>query len=487
MTNGKLMKNWMFFGSLMLLILITSACGGNNNTNTTTSQGTVRGRLINAGNANEPISGAVVSLSNGSSTTTNVNGSFQIQTQYGSYTLTVTPPNRFESANMSINLFQTTQDIGELPLMPKGVDLGSITINPPTPDGPGGSYLVGRTYQFTATVRHQNGQVLTGWRVIWQLFGDIGSVDSNGNFQATAQGSGSVTALVRSGDRVLVQSDPFPIQVTSTSTSSMLIYAALSKGIGEINSDTGLIIRTFASGTNEIETPTGVARGNHGELYVCEYTENRVWRLQPDTGALQLIATLPTTLNDIIVRDNGDLLVLGRKHLYKVNVSNGSFTVLYEAPSAHLYVDMEQGPDGKIYIANTAGIDPLGKCVFRLDPDNPQPELIIAAGEGSLKRANAIAFVPSHLPSAGTMLVSDENSNAVYRYTTEGVYLGPAFAMVNPGKLAFGLDDKLYVMNGSPRAIVRYSYPGFTRDGSFQTPNIGTSIGDLKGFVSVRR
>ncbi|MCW5933809.1 MAG: SMP-30/gluconolactonase/LRE family protein [Fimbriimonadia bacterium] len=474
-------------GVLASIALTLSACGGGGGNTNSSSVGIVQGRLVDISNTNQPIAGATVSLSNGEQTTTSANGSFQLNATYGNHTLTVIPPNTFEGLSIPVNLNQSAKDVGELPVMPKGVTLGSITINPSAPDGPGGSYLVGRSYQFTATVRHQNGQVLSGWKVLWQLTGNVGIIDSNGNFQPTSQGNGSLTALIKAGDRTVAQSSPITIKVSLTNTSSMMIYAALSKGIGEINSDSGLIIRTFAAGKNEIETPTGVARGNHGELYVCEYTENRVWRLQPDTGAVQLIATLPTTLTDIVVRDNGDLLVLGRKHLYKVNVSSGSFTVLYEAPSAHLYVDMEQGPDGKLYIANIAGIDSLGKSVFRLDPDNPrQPEVIIKAGEGSLKRANAICFVPNHLPSAGTMLVSDENSNAVYRYTSEGVYLGPAFAMGNPGKLAFGHDGKLYVMNGFPRAIVRYSYPGFTRDGSFQTPTIGTSIGDLKGFVSVQ-
>lgn len=486
MSKSQVQRTLLFSGVLASLTLILSACGGGGGNTNSGSFGIVQGRLVDISQANQPISGATVTLSNGATTTTNANGDFKLETAYGSYTLNITPHDSFEGLSVPVNLNQRSTDVGELPVMPKGVTVGSITINPPVPDGPGGSYLVGRSYHFTATVRHQNGQLLSGWKVLWQSSGNVGVIGSDGIFQPTSQGNGTLTALIKAGDRTVAQSNPLTIQVSSTDTSPMLIYAALSKGIGEIDSNSGLIIRTFAAGKDEIETPTGVARGKNGEIYVCEYTENRVWRFQPDTGAFKLIATLPSSLTDIIVRDNGDLLVLGRRQLFRVNVDTGSFSVVYETERAHLYLDMEQGPDGKIYIANIAGIDALGKCVFRLDPDNPYPELVIKAGVGSLKRANAITFVPSHLMSAGTMLVSDENSNAVYRYTSEGVYLGPAFAMGNPGKLAFGHDGKLYIMNGFPRAIVRYNYPDFSRDGSFQSPTIGTSIGVIKGFITVQ-
>jgi hypothetical protein len=456
-----------FLGITFLLSL--TGCGGGSPDNGI-NQGTITGRVVRADDPTQGVSGATVSVNDGRATVvTNSNGEFQIISLVGRHTLTITPPSSYEGFSEQVTVNSSgSHNLGELPVLPSGVTLENISINAPLPDGPDGSYLLGKSYGFNTTVTRSNGQVLSGWKVRWRVEGGVATIDSSGRLLTTSEGVGRVVAFVKWGTNVL-ESQPVDIKVAQEAGQpSFLVYATFSKSIREYSGRTGNVQRTFGGGTLDSATRTALATGN--QMYVCDTTNNRVWRVDISSGVVQAITSLPENPYDVLVEPDGSLLVLTKTRLYRVDPTSGSYQLIFNSgSSAYSLIDMEKGPDGKIYIANATGsLGVYATSVIRLDVNNPQPEVIIrgrAGQTGHIGRPVALTFVPNYLTGGGELLVADDITDAIYRFTSNGDLLGTAFAFKGPVCLRFGPDEKLYVSgdtgSSSTRGVRRYNYPSF--------------------------
>ena len=114
--------------------------------------------------------------------------------------------------------------------------------------------------------------------------------------------------------------------------------------------ETGQLVRHFGT-SGELDTATGVALRDNGQLYVCDEQRDQIARFDPTTGA-----ALATT----------------------VTPASG----LLDGP-----ISLEFGPDGALYVLDRRGI-------HRMDPDTgEQLSLLVAVGDGRTEAPRSFTFV----------------------------------------------------------------------------------------------
>ncbi len=163
----------------------------------------ITGRITNAANPNQGISNAVVKLFTSrasrqapvAQTTTDQNGNFSLNANDGDYLLRVDlPDGSYQAVEIGLNV---TGNVNiNVRLVPREIQIARVEIVVPAGDGPGGSYLVGKTYHFRTKAFDPNGQEITTPLVPnWQVVGGIGTIDADGNFRALSPGTGKIIAI----------------------------------------------------------------------------------------------------------------------------------------------------------------------------------------------------------------------------------------------------------------------------------------------------
>lgn len=113
----------------------------------------VAGTVVDASSEGIAIPGATVVLGD-KQVTADGSGRFRFDgLQAGTYQVSVTCGNpRFKAYTSTVTVTGDAETELTVPLLPETVSVGAVTITPPAPDGPGGSYLTGGTYRFAAAV-----------------------------------------------------------------------------------------------------------------------------------------------------------------------------------------------------------------------------------------------------------------------------------------------------------------------------------------------
>ena len=98
--------------------------------------------------------------------------------------------------------------------------------------------------------------------------------------------------------------------------------------------------------------PTGLALGPDGFLYVGDIDDSQIYRIDPNSGALTLAATVPAPLDlwDLNFDAQGRLLVLDQSanHLAAFNLATGALETIFDAPGGN-WDEFAVARDGTIY------------------------------------------------------------------------------------------------------------------------------------------
>ena len=240
MKHGRTWCRWRKLGevviscALVLTLCLIVGCGGGKGSEQPIGGGggqpgglrTINGRVTNAANPAQGIHNAVVKLfpsNNGTTrqapinqTTTDANGNFSLTANDGEYLLRVElPDGTFQAVEIGLTV---TGNINlNVRLVPREIRIARVEVVIPTGDGPGGSYLVGKSYRFRAKAFDPNGQEITTPLVPnWQVVGGIGTIADDGTFTATSPGTGKIIAIFTAEKRfeatITVSQAPGPNQ-----------------------------------------------------------------------------------------------------------------------------------------------------------------------------------------------------------------------------------------------------------------------------------
>lgn len=212
------MRGQYGISTIALMMIILPGCGGGGAPTgqppslPTIEQGLI-GRVVDASDPEKGISGAVVRLLTPAKleakyeyrqamyeTSTDNAGYFKFANVTGDYTLRIElPDGSYEAIELAIKIEIGRVESVIVKLVPRAISQQAgrvkIQVTAPAGDGPGGSYLVGKEYQFTAQVLDENDN-LTTLTPNWQVEGDIGSISPTGLFRPTKEGNGKIVAFL---------------------------------------------------------------------------------------------------------------------------------------------------------------------------------------------------------------------------------------------------------------------------------------------------
>ncbi|MCP3983242.1 MAG: DUF4347 domain-containing protein, partial [bacterium] len=179
-----------------------------------------------------------------------------------------------------------------------------------------------------------------------------------------------------------------------------------------------------------------------------------------NTGFTNNILVSATDVNGTYIV--GDLLSTSFQtdSVMRFDANTGEFLQEFGKNDGDNPVDVQVGPDGRIYVTGYASNN-----IYRYEADGSGGTEFVTAGSGGLTAASRIAFGPD-----GNLYVTSMNSNEVLRYS--GVDGSPLGAFVSsdldePDGITFGHDGDLYVANRGDGEILRFDGQTGVRDVSF--------------------
>ena len=223
-------------------------------------------------------------------------------------------------------------------------------------------------------------------------------------------------------------------------------------------------------------TPSGLAIGPDGGLYVGGLDINQVRKFDGTTGNLTSIFASGTALNqptDLAFNAaTGDLFVTNRQtgDVLRVDGATGAtkgvFNSGLKAPKAP--GDEVIGPDGFLYLSSRDT-----DSVLRYNATTGAfLGTFVAAGSGGLSGPEGLVF-----GSDGKLYVSSGKTDEVDRYdATTGAYVGTFVAakaggLSHPFGLTFGADGSLYVSSFNTGQVLRYAQANGAPLGVFASGN----------------
>jgi len=258
----------------------------------------------------------------------------------------------------------------------------------------------------------------------------------------------AASALPTRAGTILIVSDVSSFNVTEFDGASGVLVRQLSLPMGV---GTG-----FGNGFN---TPTGVAIGPNGALYVADMqfssNDGIIYKFDPATGAYLGVFAASSALSEpsaITFGPNGDLYVAnfnaGSSFISVFDPSGAFVTEFGEAPSG-LFGGLDYpeglafGPDGNLYV--TDGIN----GVTQFDAAGNLLGIFVPLGSGPGLPANLSNPFGVAFDALGNLYVTD--SSIVDQFNSAGTFLGTyvpnSAGLADIASIAFGPGGNLYVAN----------------------------------------
>ena len=240
-------------------------------------------------------------------------------------------------------------------------------------------------------------------------------------------------------------------------------------------------------------SPTGVALGPDGALYVAQFSGNDVVRYDPATGKKSVFVAAGAgglaNPRGLTFGPDGNLYVIGSGGVLRFTGATGAFLDTFVPQGsgglASPY-DLAFGPGGDLYV--TSNSDGYARILRFSGVDGSFVSTFVAPSSGGLGNVTGIAFGPD-----GGLYVSTSGGGpgnaglSVLRYdgTTgdfTGVFVAPGSGGLQlPFGLAFGSDGDLYVASGygsTNNRILRYDGTTGAPLGAFGT------LSGLPGYLA---
>lgn len=503
------MKTAMHIAVFMLTVVaiatLTAGCGGGGGVTGGSGTGLepppdpgnvdIAGIVTSATSGQAKIAGATLVLDGERSTTTDSNGRFQFSdVEPGEHLLSVTGGiTGYQPYQSKVTVQNGSSEEIPIRLLPETVSLGQITITPPTPNGPEGSYLTGQAYQFTATVTDSAGNVLSGFGVSWAVQPAIGQIDSTGLFTPTAACTAEIIAKVSDGSTQY--SDTARIVVSSPVRVRQVACLLRKDRVDIADLDNGEIVKTIKTLGRHGKSVTTW----QGKVFVADMgsaSQNNITRYDIVSAAPGLDGYCQPEAAYTITKPNGHVYTVSAMTALPdgslfLGLSYGSTTsnmaILNTSTRQHRlvntggedvdgYSDVVYNPaDAKVYVTEKDGL--LSRSgILRVDvrATNLVAEQFVdgalAAYSNLATRLSGIAIA-----SDGRIIVSSSMMRRILVLGIDGAMHGdlPVAGIAYPSVTRVGPDGNLYVIN------VGYGGTLGGRVWRFRLPG-GQAIGELR-------
>jgi gluconolactonase len=217
--------------------------------------------------------------------------------------------------------------------------------------------------------------------------------------------------------------------------------------------------------------PNGLTYDRAGRLLICEHSNRRVTRLEPN-GTLTVLAAsyegkMLNSPNDIVVRSDGTIYFTDPPY----GIPEGQKK---ELPFQGVY---KIAPDGKLSLLvqdfdrpNGIGLSPDEKTLYVDDTGRMHVRAFDVAADGTISNGRVLAELKSPRPGAPDGLKVDRQGNlyvtgagGVWVFDKAGKHLGTIVMSELPANCAWGDEDfrTLYVTARTGLYKIRLKIPGF--------------------------
>lgn len=200
------------FGAVCLGIaaLTSVGCGGGGTSVPASNSSFVSGRVVNATDPTQPVGNAAIELVNPSTGQTlsieaAPDGTFRINgVPVGTWKLRVDYDDDGEiEFEIEVEVDDDGVSANDVGMLPSGATVSRIEIVAPVAQSDG-TLELGEDHHFTARVFDQ-ADAERNWRPNWRVEGNIGTISAEGEFMATALGTGAVVAYFGAGEGLIEQ------------------------------------------------------------------------------------------------------------------------------------------------------------------------------------------------------------------------------------------------------------------------------------------
>lgn len=257
--------------------------------------------------------------------------------------------------------------------------------------------------------------------------------------------------------------------------------------VREYHRRSGYPIGNFGAG--QLSDPHDCVFGPDRQLYVASYGDDRIVRIDVDTGAVSDFVNAGSGGLDgpsgLLFGPNGNLFVAGRlsNAIYEYDGGAGAFVQVFASNFAGTQpFGLTFGPNGDLFVSCA------NNTVRRFDGTTGDfLGVFVTSGSGGLASPRGLAFL-----SNGNLLVTSSTNNFVLEYDgATGAYIGAfnqSIATLSAWGIRLGPDETIHlVQSGSPIRVFEFAQNGvFVRsyvrgDGGLPMP---TGLAFRPGYVN---
>lgn len=219
--------------------------------------------------------------------------------------------------------------------------------------------------------------------------------------------------------------------------------------VREYHAKSGVFIRSLGAGN--LNSPRGLTFGPDRQLYVCSFGDDRVVRIDVETGSLSNFVSAGSGNLDgpagVAFGPNGNLFVTsnGNSQVLEYDGVTGAFVRNFVASGSGGLLGphgVAFGPNGHLFVSSTT------HQVLQFNGVNGgSMGAFVAAGSGGLTHPRDLVFLPD-----GRLLVASSGTSAVLQYSSTGASLGvwaDQIAINSPWAMAAAPDGHIHVARSS--------------------------------------